>query len=408
MKKILFVASSGYPNPNVGGSNKIIYEILKNIDYSKWKPSFFSYDLKSNYSTTKDLDIDQSKKVSLKRRIGNTLYNNFIPYKIVTSSDFYLKYHFNKREKYFIKHKEFFESFDIIHLHDSNISHYFNEINKPFKVLTIHSKGTRASESAETNFYGNLFVESFVKFKNQEKIGFQTVDAITFPSISSREMFLQDLNITSNDNQIVRIINNGIDCEYITNVEKTNIFERYEIIDKMFELKLLNVAAHINPKNLDLIIKTVNELKRSHGKNVLFINIGVGYLTGYLKSLVNKLDLVNDVKFLGAISNKDVIKLMKSCDILIMPSEKVVFDMVILEALATGITIIASNQGGNREVIINNQNGYLIDDLNPETIALKILSADKQKIKENAISTSKRFDSKIMIRKYEALYDELA
>lgn len=407
MKKILFVASSGYPNPNIGGPNKVIYEILKNLDYSKYKPSFFSYDLKTDYSTKNDLYFDQSKKVSLRRKMGHILYNHFTPYKIVTSSDLYLKYHFNKRDQHFIKHKDYFESFDIIHLHDSWISHFFSTINNPFKILTIHSKGSRASEFAETNFYGNLFVDSFEKFKNQEIIGFKSVDAITFPSKASRDMFLQDLNISGNENQIVRVIYNGIDFQYIANVKKTDIFEKYDINDKIFDLKLLNVAAHISPKNLDLIIMAVNELKRIHSKKVLFINVGVGYLMEYLKSLVNRLELFNNVKLLGEISNEDVIMLMKSCDILIMPSEKVVFDMVILEALAAGITVIASNQGGNKEIIINNQNGYLIDELEPKIIVLKIISADRQKIKEKAISTAKRFDSKIMVRNYEALYDEL-
>ena len=66
------------------------------------------------------------------------------------------------------------------------------------------------------------------------------------------------------------------------------------------------------------------------------------------------------VKFLGQIPNVDVIRLMKVCDYFIMPSTNVVFDLVILEALAAGITILASSEGGNKEIIIDGKNGYLI------------------------------------------------
>ena len=56
MKKILFTSLTGYPNPNTGGPNKIIFEILKKLDYARYSPSFFSYDAKIEYKSPEDLN----------------------------------------------------------------------------------------------------------------------------------------------------------------------------------------------------------------------------------------------------------------------------------------------------------------------------------------------------------------
>jgi glycosyltransferase involved in cell wall biosynthesis len=101
------------------------------------------------------------------------------------------------------------------------------------------------------------------------------------------------------------------------------------------------------------------------------------------------------------IPNDDVISLMKSCDFFVMPSEKVVFDMVILEALASGITVIASNHGGNKEIIKNSINGYLIDTINPEMFAKKIITSKKIFQPKGVIS------SKSMYNDYNSIYQNI-
>jgi glycosyltransferase involved in cell wall biosynthesis len=403
--KILFVSNSGYPSPNVGGSNKIIYEVLRHLDYSRYKTSFFSYDLKADYALSDELNIDQRVRVSLKRRTGKKMYESFFPYRKITSSILYLKYYFRKRDKYFFKHQKYFESFNVIHAHDSLPGYFFKGLVKPKKILTIHSKGSVVSEMKEnlpkTQFYKKLLDD----FEGKEKLAFDNADVVTFPSKVARDMFLSDLRIGSEALEKTTIIHNGIDINYVDQIESRDIFYRYNIDEGIYDLILLNVAAHIKPKNIDLILAAVKMLKVDYGRKVLFINAGIGYLTEQLKSITKDLDLNENVKLLGPIPNEDIIRFMKKCDIFIMPSERVVYDIVILEALACGIPVIASNEEGNKEIINNEVNGLLLEYLTPSEIVNKVLICLSNPLPPK--SKQIKFGNSIehMMDKYKEIYE---
>lgn len=378
MIKILFVTYSGYPSPDMGGSNKIIYEILKRLDYSKFSPSFFSYDALIEYKSSADLEKDQKTKTLLKRRIGKNLYEKFSIYRYLASSRFYLKIYFKKKDRFFKKHEKYFNKFDIIHIHNSLAAYYFIKLTKPKRILTVHSKGAVVSEMKEEkrlHYLERLFDE----LTNRERIAYHSMDLITFPSNAAKKMYLKDLNLTEGNN--INIIYNGIDLDFIKDIRPDQIFDKYEIIKKNYEGIILNVANHVRTKNINILIKVINLLKESYNKSFLLINAGVGYLTDELKTLASELNVNPQVKFLGQIPNVDVIRLMKVCDYFIMPSTNVVFDLVILEALAAGITILASNEGGNKEIIIDGKNGYLI--ANKSEMDLINIILNKKKITTN-------------------------
>ena len=80
-----------------------------------------------------------------------------------------------------------------------------------------------------------------------------------------------------------------------------------------------------------------------------------------------------------------------------------IFDYVILEALACGTTVIASNEGGNKEIISHSQNGYLLRELNVSEL-IKIFN-DSKKISRLEITESvNSFDMNHFIKNYEAIY----
>ena len=114
-------------------------------------------------------------------------------------------------------------------------------------------------------------------------------------------------------------------------MEIGNILEKYAINKNGFDFTMLNVAQHVEPKNIDLIIKPVKVLRDKYSKKVQLINVGNGYLTEYLTNLVKENNLEKQVKFLGIIPNEDVIRLMKCLDIFIQTSNKVIFDLVVLK-----------------------------------------------------------------------------
>ncbi len=82
-------------------------------------------------------------------------------------------------------------------------------------------------------------------------------------------------------------------------MEIGNILEKYAINKNGFDFTMLNVAQHVEPKNIDLILKTGRFLNDKYSKKVQLINVGNGYLTQYLTNLVKENNLEKQVKFLG-------------------------------------------------------------------------------------------------------------
>ena len=68
------------------------------------------------------------------------------------------------------------------------------------------------------------------------------------------------------------------------------------------------------------------------------------------------------------------------------------YGLVVLEAMAMGKAIIASNEGGPVEMIVNNESGLLIEPNNPEILAdsIDLLLSDKEKREEMGMAAYKR------------------
>jgi glycosyltransferase involved in cell wall biosynthesis len=94
---------------------------------------------------------------------------------------------------------------------------------------------------------------------------------------------------------------------------------------------------------------------------------------------------------------------MKYCNIYLSLSERVIFDLVILEALACGMNVFTSNDGGNKE-IINNSNGCLINSKNLEDVA-EIIVNSKLDYREPAIDSVKKFSILSTVNNYFELYE---
>ena len=84
---------------------------------------------------------------------------------------------------------------------------------------------------------------------------------------------------------------------------------------------------------------------------------------------------------------------MANSDIFVLPSLSEGFPLVILEAMASGLPIIATKVGGLPSIIHENENGFIIETKNPEQIAEKtIMLLDNKKLR-NHISKNNKLKS---------------
>jgi glycosyltransferase involved in cell wall biosynthesis len=138
--------------------------------------------------------------------------------------------------------------------------------------------------------------------------------------------------------------------------------------------------------------------------------IGTGSLLSELQTLSVEIGISNSVKFLGKFT--DVIPFYKRMDIFVLPSLYEGFGIVILEAMAMGIPVVATNVDGIKEVLINDESGILIPPKNPEAIANVVnYLIDNPQIRERFSKEGKKraslFDIKDHLIKLDKLYSDL-
>jgi glycosyltransferase involved in cell wall biosynthesis len=133
--------------------------------------------------------------------------------------------------------------------------------------------------------------------------------------------------------------------------------------------KVLTCANLIKRKNIDKLILAVKDLK-----DFSLTVIGDGKEFTRLNALGGE-----DVKFLGRLAQKDVLKEMQKADIFVLPSVNETFGMVYLEAMASDCITVCTKNDGIDGIIKDGENGFLCE-ANVESIKktlLKIRESEK-------------------------------
>lgn len=127
------------------------------------------------------------------------------------------------------------------------------------------------------------------------------------------------------------------------------------------------------------------------------------------EKLCFELGISDKVIFFG--NSNEVDKILSYSDLFLLPSETESFGLAALEAMAWSVPVISSNSGGLPEVNFDGFSGYLSNIGNVDEMAdnaLKILQNDAtlQTFRDNALEVAKKFDIKIILPLYEAIYQK--
>jgi len=155
----------------------------------------------------------------------------------------------------------------------------------------------------------------------------------------------------------------------------------------------------------------IRAMKRVHDKipDARLIIIGDGKERDMLEALSIQLGIQKYVQIGGEVPHEKVLSFMQQADVFVLPSLSEGFPMVIIEALACGLPIVASRVGGVPEIITNDTNGYLVEAKDAETIANKIIlllqdEKLRKKISDNNKQLVKKYTWENVIVELERLY----
>jgi glycosyltransferase involved in cell wall biosynthesis len=151
-----------------------------------------------------------------------------------------------------------------------------------------------------------------------------------------------------------RIWSRGIDIEKFNPVFKnTSIREKFDALDKMIFLYVGRVAAE---KDLDILLECMNEINALHPGKACFIITGDGPYAGHMKK-----NSPANTHFTGYLKGVELAEIYASSDVFAFPSSTETFGNVVLEAMASGLPVIAANEGGVTDSIRHGFNGFLCE-----------------------------------------------
>lgn len=172
---------------------------------------------------------------------------------------------------------------------------------------------------------------------------------------------------------------------------------------------MLHIGRFADVKNQELILKTAESLKKK-GISFRLALIGDGETLEPMKALAKELGLEREVSFPGL--QADVHPWLERADLFLLPSKYEGMPMTLLEAMGTGLPIVASAVGGIPDMLANEESALLIE---PEEQALEeaILrlhgsEALRRKLGQGAARRSADFSAEAMAEQYLRVYQENA
>ncbi len=296
---------------------------------------------------------------------------------------------------------------DIIHLHHPFVLSlpaimYAAKLKIP-KVLTIHTQYERYAYyvSPIPHVITNEAIRRII-FNLSDK-----VDIITTPSQS-----MKDLIGNYKIKKEVAVIPNAIDIDLFREKDEQEIaLLRKELQISPDDIVILYLGRVSLEKNIDKIIKALAIIRDKKIDNFKFIVVGDGTAVKQLNSLADSLGLTEKVKFVGAIEREKVRYYYQIGDIFSFSSTSETFGMVIIEALASGLPVLAVKAPGAVDIITDGLDGILVeDDVYQFAEQLENLIKNRelrQELSSNALQTVKRYSSDTISDQVLALYKKL-
>jgi glycosyltransferase involved in cell wall biosynthesis len=201
------------------------------------------------------------------------------------------------------------------------------------------------------------------------------------------------------DPRRIRVINNGVDLTAFRSAAPFPHPRPY----------ILGLGGLVPHKGFDLLVHGYAELPA--GRPDLLI-AGAGTEMPALRSLAEELGIAQHVVFLGPVVGDLKVSLYRSARFFVCPSRREPFANVILEAMAAGLPVVATDVGGNREMVRHEINGLLCGAESPAALseAMRRLLADPALAATLAAGVSRTipgFDWSAVADRYVGLYQEV-
>ena len=214
---------------------------------------------------------------------------------------------------------------------------------------------------------------------------------------------------TAIDRRLARVVHNGIDRAAFTPRRDDTL--RRELGLKPGEI-LAGAVGNVRPgKAYDLLLRTAARLRAADSR-VRFVIIGAtnGPVYPGLQQLHHSLGLGDGVVFAGF--RDDVARMFNNLDVYLMTSSTEGFSLTTVQALASGVPVIATRCGGPEEIVEHEQSGLLVDVGAEDQLAgaIRRLTSDdalRARLVQGGLArVARRFSREAMVEAYAGMYQD--
>ncbi len=295
------------------------------------------------------------------------------------------------------------EKFDIIHAHPSYPSGFYAISSKLLGLpLICTSHGADIQINSEIGYGSRLNLINRLLIK-------LTLKLADIHTIVSKSMYNDAIEAGSSPSKI-KVIYNGINLKQIPESYATDIIKDLSLSEDKFIILFLG-RLHIKKCPDDLLKAFSYVIRRIPNSKLVFAGAGDEFVK--LKKIAKELAIEKNVIFAGFVSEKEKWDLIKRCDVFVLPSIIEGFAITIMEVMACGKPVIATNIEPFSEIITNGKTGLLVPIHSPEALSIAIIDIannNKRKVEigDCARETIKKnFDIRQIALTYLSLYKNL-
>lgn len=234
----------------------------------------------------------------------------------------------------------------------------------------------------------------FVVTEHSSKLNKNILEISKLDQKLAKQAYLNADKVVAVSNALAGNLKNnfGVDAAVVHNVVDVFHFQYVKRKPKD-SFTFISVGNLVSIKHFDLLIEAFAEAFKND-KSVALKIVGSGPEMNNLQSVINQYDINDQIVLLNEVGRDKLKDIYPQGDAFVLASKSETFGVVLIEAMATGLPVVATDCGGPSD-IVNEKNGYLIP-VNDKQALVDALN----KMHDNAYSFNSLEISKLCVEKF--------